>query len=141
MSYIATTFLDYLNENDEFDKEYLTVYHGTIPKFVNSIKKYGLEDKTSTPYQQGWYTVSTDFESALFHAHSDENNEFVYVFEFKIPIVENTRWIGYPYLWKGEKMRENSMWFALMKKLPKKFITKVHKISYDEWLDRKSKGF
>jgi len=137
--FIATTIREYLNENVQ---NYITVYHGTIPKFVDSIKNNGLEDKTSTPYQQGWYMLSTDFESALFHAHpSDENKEFVYVFEFKIPIIENDRWVGYPYLWKGSKISDNSTWFALMKKIPKKFISKIHKISYEEWINQKQKGF
>ena len=137
--FTETTILDYLNENI---KNYITVYHGTTPKFVNSIKMNGLEDRTSTPYQQGWYTVSTDFESALFHANpSYDNKESVYVFEFKIPIIENNRWYGYPYLWKGGIRTDKSTWFALMKKIPRKFITKIHEISYEDWITQKQIGF
>jgi hypothetical protein len=128
----------FLNENIS---NTITVYHGTIPKFVNSIRENGLEDNTSTPYIQGWYMVSTDFESALFHANTDDKKDFVYVFEFQIPIIENDRWVGYPYLWKGSKMNDNSTWFALMKKIPKKFIKKLHKISYNEWIFQKNRGF
>lgn len=136
---IITTIGEYLSENS---KEYITVYHGTNPKFVNSIERNGLEDRTSTPYQQGWYMVSTDFESALFHANpSDDNKDFVYVFEFKIPIVENSRWVGYPYLWKGETINDNSTWFALMKKIPKTFIAKLHKVPYETWINQKQNGF
>jgi len=137
--FIATTIREYLNESEI---KTIRVFHGTIPKFVDGIKKNGLEDRSGTPYQQGWYMVATDFESALFHANpSDENKDSVYVFEFNIPITENDRWVGYPYLWKGEKRDDNSTWFALMKKIPSKFISKIHKISYDEWIDRKNKGF
>jgi len=119
----------------------IRVFHGTLPKFVDGIKKNGLEDRSGAPYQQGWYMVATDFESALFHANPDENKDFVYVFEFNIPINEKYRWVGYPYLWKGEKLNDNSTWFALMKKIPSKLILKSHKISYGEWVDRKNKGF
>ena len=128
-------------EINEYMNDSLTVYHGTKGKFLNSIKKNGLEDKTSAPYQQGWYMVSTDFESALFHANPDEKKDLVYVFEFKVPITENNRWVGYPYLWLGQKMKDNSTWFALMRKLPRKFITKIHKVTYDEWINQKNKGF
>ena len=120
----------------------LTDREKEISKFVDSIKKNGLEDKTSTPYQQGWYMVSTDFESALFHANpSDDNKEFVYVFEFRIPIIENVWWEGYPYLWKSAVRNDKSSWFALMKKLPKSFISKIHKISYEDWINQKQRGF
>jgi hypothetical protein len=127
-----------LVENHE---KYLTVFHGTIPKFVGDIKLNGLEDNTSTPYQQGWYMVSTDFNSALFHANPDDNKDFVYVFEFKIPIIKNTRWFGYPWLWKGMERTKDSTWFTLMKKLPNNLIHKIHKVSYDEWINIKNIGF
>ncbi len=117
----------------------ITVYHGTKPKFIENIKENGLTDNTG--YNQGWYMVSTDFESALFHAHSDENNDYVFVIEFEIPIEENNRWYGYPYLWKGYKRDDNSTWFALMQKLPAHFIKKIHKISYDNWIKQKNIGF
>ena len=140
--FIKTTINEYLNEEQEVEN-YITVYHGTIPKFVDNIKNNGLEDRSGTPYQQGWYMVSTDFESALFHAipSNDNNKEFVYVFEFKIPIIENDRWEGYPYLWTGMIRNDKSTWFALMRKIPKKFINKIHKISYADWINQKQKGF
>lgn len=135
--FIKTKIRELLTENES---KVLKVFHGTNPKFVDSIKKDGLKNK-SMGYQQGWYMVSTDFESALFHANPDDNKELVYVFEFNIPITENNRWVGYPYLWKGSKRNDNSTWFALMKEIPSEFITKIHEISYDEWIDRKKKGF
>ena len=117
----------------------LTVYHGTKPKFVNTIKQEGLIDKRG--YNQGWYVVSTDFESALFHSHPDTEGGDVYVIEFKIPVEDNDRWLGYPYLWKGSKMTDNSTWFALMQKLPSNFINKVHKVSYNDFMKQKNNGF
>lgn len=118
--------------------EYLTVYHGTKPFNAHYIEKEGL--KNNQGYNQGWYMVSTDFESALYHAYSDFEKD-VYVFEFRIPIVENDRWLGYPYLWKGVERSDNSTWFALKKPLPKEFIVKVHKVKYTDWLRQKNKGF
>jgi hypothetical protein len=118
------------------DKEILTVYHGTKPKFVKEILNNGLIDKSG--YNQGWYVLSTDFESALFHAHSDE--DFVPVIEFEIPL-EHKKWFGYPYLWKGEKRNDNSTWFALKQPIPKEFITKVHKVPYEDWIKQKELGF
>lgn len=117
----------------------ITVYHGTKPKFVNDIKNNGLIDKSG--YNQGWYMVSTDFESALFHAHPDDNNSSVFVIEFEIPNNENDRWDGYPYLWKGQKRNDNSTWFALMQQIPKEFIKKIHKVDYDKWTNQKNLGF
>jgi len=121
------------------EKKTLKVYHGTKSKFVKSIKENGLKDKTG--YNQGWYMVSTDFASALFHTHPDDKKDFVYVFEFEIPIPENDRWVGYPYLWEGGKINDNSTWFALMQALPKSFIKKIHKVSYEDWLSQKQKEF
>lgn len=129
---------DKLNENYN-KKDIITVYHGTKPKFITNIKQNGLIDKSG--YNQGWYMVSTDFESALFHAHPDENDNNVYVVEFEIPNNENERWDGYPYLWEGQKMKDNSTWFALMKQIPKEFIKKIHKIDYNTWIKQKESGF
>ena len=127
-----------LNENKIKNKS-ITIFHGTKPKHINSIKQDGLVDKTG--YNQGWYMVSTDFESALFHAHPDDSSGDVFVIEFKIPNNENDRWDGYPYLWKGQRMKDNSVWFALMKKIPKEFIKKIHKIDYNNWIKQKERGF
>lgn len=135
--FIFNAIRKYLNENTS--KNNLIVFHGTQPKFLNLIKQNGLIDKTG--YSQGWYMVSTDFESALFHALPDENKDYVYVFEFEIPNNKNDRWDGYPYLWKGQKMKDNSMWFALMKQIPKKHIKKIHKIKYSNWIKQKERGF
>lgn len=136
-----------LNENKipNNNNNNITVYHGTKPKFINDIKKNGLIDKNSN-YSQGWYMVSTDFESALFHSHPDEsdNNDSVYVVEFEIPNninINNGRWVGYPYLWKGQKMKDNSTWFALMQQIPKEFIKNIHKIDYQTWIKQKERGF
>jgi hypothetical protein len=137
--YIFKSFKsDKLNE-ELINNNIITVYHGTKPKFVNNIKRNGLIDKSG--YNQGWYMVSTDFESALFHAHPDENDNNVYVVEFEIPNNKNNRWDGYPYLWKGQKMKDNSTWFALMQQIPKEFIKKTHKINYTDWIKQKERGF
>jgi 8-oxo-dGTP pyrophosphatase MutT (NUDIX family) len=127
------------NLNESTDNKFITVYHGTKPKFVSSIKQNGLVDKSG--YNQGWYVVSTDFESALFHSHPDEDKGDTNVIEFKIPINNNDKWLGYPYLWKGEKMNDNSTWFALMQKLPSEFITKIHTVDYDTFIKQKNSGF
>lgn len=125
--------------NESLNKKFITVYHGTKPKFVSSIKQNGLIDKSG--YNQGWYVVSTDFESALFHSHPDEDKGDTNVIEFKVPINDNDKWLGYPYLWKGQKMNGNSTWFALMQKLPTEFITKIHTINYDTFMKQKNAGF
>jgi len=124
--------------NEEIEK-YLTVYHGTQPKFVDSIKNNGLIDKTG--YNQCWYMVSTDFDSALFHSNPEIKGGDVYVVKFKVPLKDNKYWDGYPYLWKGEKRNNNSIWFALMKRIPKNFIKKIHKINYQDWIKQKEVGF
>jgi hypothetical protein len=107
--------------------------------FTDSIKNNGLIDKTG--YNQGWYMVSTDFDSALFHSNPEIKGGDVHVVKFKVPLKDNKYWDGYPYLWKGEKRSDNSTWFALMKKLPKDFIEKVEVISYEKWIKQKNKGF
>jgi hypothetical protein len=132
-------FEDYVKSVLPNQTYYIKVYHGTKSKFVDDIKKEGLKDKSG--YNQGWYMVSTDFESALFHAHPDEDSGIVYVFEFKIPIVKNDRWDGYPYLWKGQKMNEKSTWYALMQEIPSRFITDIIEVDKEYWLMQKNKGF
>lgn len=127
------------NQMNENKKNFLTVYHGTQPKFVEKIKKDGLVDKTG--YNQGWYMVSTDFESALFHAHPEDSGDKVYVFKFKIPIEKNKYWLGYPYLWKGQDRSDKSTWFALMQKIPKEFIEKIQIVDYNTWQNQKNKDF
>ena len=84
--------------------------------------------------------LSTDFESALFHANAINKGDDVPVIEFQIP-KGNKHWEGYPYLWEEEKRNDKSSWFSLMKAIPKKFITKIHYVKYDNWLKQKSEGF
>lgn len=120
---------------NESDRKTITVYHGTHTKHVEKIKKDGLVSNVGY-YNAGWYMVSTDFESALFHATPIENGE-VYVFEFEIPIVDG-RWFGYPYLWKPYVRSDNSMWFALKEPIPAKYIKQVHEVKYQDWLEQKS---
>lgn len=87
--------------------------------------------------------VSTDFESALYHAYPNESDieKYAYVIEFQIPNKKIERWDGYPYLWKGHKRKDDSIWFALMQKIPSDFIKKVHKVDYDTWQKQKQKGY
>lgn len=129
------TLKDFLNESNT---NYITVYHGTNTKFVDDIKKNGLIPKITSA---NWYMVSTDFESALFHAIPQENSE-VYIFEFKIPINNNKPyWEGYPYLWKAYKRTEKSTWYALMDTLTPNMIVDVHKVPYEKWSEQKIKKF
>lgn len=144
--FIQTTIHKYLNEQktditkDSSEiKNTITVYHGTKRKFVDSIIKNGLIDNTG--YNQGWYMVSTDIESALYHAYTNSKDEKVYIFEFEIPNDENDIWDGYPYLWKGYKRSDKSTWFALKNKIPKEFIKNIHKIEYEDWLKQKQIGY
>ena len=123
----------YVLENNGDDT--LTVYHGTNNKFVNDIKTNGLIDKQNH-YSQGWYVVSTDIESALFHA-TPQNKEDVTVFEFEIPLIDNHYWEGYPYLWNGEKRNDKSTWYALKQPLPPNLIKNIHRIPYQDWVQRK----
>ena len=94
-NFIKTTIRKYLNEQqnnlikESKQSNTIKVFHGTKPKFVNDIKNNGLIDKSG--YNQGWYMVSTDFESALFHAHPDNDNGDVYVIEFEIPNIHRTK--------------------------------------------------
>ncbi len=126
--------------NEYFSKDTIKVYHGTKPKFVEEIKKNGLIDKTEV-YSPGWYMLSTDFESALFHAHPDMEGGDVFVIEFEIPNLVNEMWDGYPYLWKGEIRNDKSIWFALKEPLPNKFIKDIIKVDYDKWIKRKDLKF
>ena len=122
-------------------KDYLTLYHGTIGKFVNDIKRNGLISRMGYD-SPNWFMLSSDMESALFHTTPEENNKYVYVVEFKIPIInEKRRWIGYPYLWPPEERNDKSKWYSLRKEIPSKFINKIHKFTKDEWVDQKNKGF
>ncbi len=121
------------------EKDKIIVYHGTRNKYVNDILTKGLIDKTG--YNQGWYMCSTDFESALYHAQPDEEGGDVPVIKFEIPNEENDRWTGYPYLWAGHVRNSNSTWYALMTKIPKDFITKVYRISNEDWLKQKQLGY
>ncbi len=117
----------------------LTVYHGTMPKKVSSIKSKGLENKTG--YDAGWYMVSTDFESALYHARPDEEGGSTVVIEFEIKYNSEDRWVGYPYLWKGEVRDSKSTWYALKEPIPAKFIKKIHTVPHDKWIQQKNSGF
>ena len=83
--------------------------------------------------------VSTDLESALFHATAEEG-EKAPVVEFKVP-VDNSKWEGYPYFWPPYNRNDNSKWFALKQPLLKEFITKIHNISYDDFVKQKIEKF
>lgn len=135
---LRTCISEYLHNLCESTGNTITVYHGTKRKFINQIKRNGLVNKTG--YNQGWYMVSTDFDSALFHAHPEDDRGDVYVIEFQLPSTSE-RWEGYPYLWPGEVRSGKSTWYSLKQPLPKEFIQKVHSVGYDEWLTVKNQGF
>lgn len=122
----------------EQDSKYLILYHGTRPKNITKIKSNGLTN--SMHYENGWYMLASDIESAIYHATPDEDGGDVAVFEFKIPI-GNRKWEGYPYLWPAEVRTSTSSWFALREPIPAKFIKKVHKIPHEKYITQKQKGF
>lgn len=116
----------------------ITVYHGTHNNKESQISQEGLKTGNMGYDSAGWYMVSTDFESALFHATPNEKSDAI-VFEFKVPIT-NEHWKGYPYFWPPYKRNNESEWYALKQPIPSKFIKKIHKISYDVFLQQKSNG-
>lgn len=118
------------------NKKYLTLYHGTILKNLPKIQENGLVSNLG--YSAGWYMLSSDFESALYHGTALSEGEQVPVIEFHIPIIETDRWEGYPYVWAEEKRNDKSSWYAPMKEIPKEFIHKVHYVSYEDWLKQKT---
>ena len=135
-SIVSSRIQKILNENSN---QTFTVFHGTKEKFVEDIKTNGLINPSGN-YNQGWYVVSTDIESALFHAYAEEGG-FAFVFEFEIPIEEKGHWKGYPYLWSGAERTSTSIWFAQMRPIPKEFIKTIHKVPHQEWLIQKGRGF
>lgn len=114
------------------------VFHGTTLKKAESIKSQGL--KSTNGYDSaGWYMVSTDFESALFHAYAEPGEKAV-VFEFEVPL-DNTKWEGYPYFWPPYDRANGSQWFALKQILPKELINKIHYVDYETYLKQKNLKF
>lgn len=118
----------------------LKVYHGTNTGKVGLIKSNGLISPLGYDNPE-WFMVSTDFESALFHA-TPVNEGSVFVFEFTVPVEKHSkRWFGFPYFWKGYERTASSTWYALKEPLPRTLITRVHEISYVDWIDRKRKKY
>lgn len=133
--YITNIFEEYIVNNGE---QYLTVYHGTQPKFIDSIKQDGLRDKD---YRHGSHMLSSNFNTAVYYSKPDREGGDTIVIEFSIPYDKTNRWIGYPYLWMGHVMSDNSVWYSLKKPLPPEFITKVHTVPYVDWMKQKNTGF
>ena len=121
---------------ESLEKE-IVVFHGTLAKFVNPIKNNGLVAKNY--HDAKWFMVSTDLESALFHATPNEG-ESAYIFEFKVPVT-NDKWEGYPYFWPPYIRENGHKWFALKQALDSKYITNLHEVTYEEYLEQKNKGF
>lgn len=115
---------------------YLKLYHGTSLKNISKIEKEGLISNIG--YSAGWYMLSTDFESALYHGNALKEGDEVPVIEFEIPITETDKWDGYPYVWVEEKRNDKSSWYAPKKAIPKEFIKKIHYVSYNDWLNQKN---
>ena len=126
-------FNEFYNDNE------VTLYHGTLPKHVQNIKSNGLESPKGYHDAQ-WYMLSTDFDSALFHAVPKDDSS-VFVAEFKIPFEENDRWEGYPYLWPANKRDDKSRWYALKQPIPKEFLVDIHEVSNEDYAKQKLKGF
>lgn len=129
----------YYNSLEESEGDYLKVYHGTMNKKLPSIKSRGLESSMGY-HNPEWYMVSTDFESALFHANGNEEEETIPVIEYKIPIKDG-RWYGDPYFWPSYDRGVSSKWFSLKEVIPSEYIVKVHEIPYNNFIEQKRKGF
>jgi len=127
-------FKDVLNEGKN---KYMTLYHGTHYESVSKIQKDGIIPERALA---NWYMLASDIESAIFHSIPDEN--FSYVFELKIPVLDNDdQWDGYPYIWPENKRSSKSSWYGIKTKIPKKFIVKLHKISIEKYEKQKNEGF
>jgi hypothetical protein len=129
-------FKQFLNEKkDRSPKpEMVTVYHGTTEKNVADIKKKGLIDRQGV-YSPTWYMVATDFKSALFHSNATEDDGAV-VIEFAVPITSEL-WDGHPWFWPPNVRDRGSKWYAPTKAIPKKFIKKIHKVSFEDFVKNK----
>lgn len=129
----------FINEIRNGVPETKIVYHGTSLKKVEEIKSKGLNAGSMGYQSAGWYMVSTDFASALFHATAEDGHQAP-VFEFEVP-VDNTKWEGHPYFWPPYERNSESKWFALKQPLPNKFIKKIHYVDYDNFIKQKNEGF
>ena len=118
-----------------------TVYHGTRGgnKNIPSIKSNGLTN--TMHYSPKWYMLSTDFESALYHASPSEDGGDVYVIEYEVPLDNESKWMGYPFFWKSYDRSSKSQWYSLKMKLDSKYIKNIHKISNADWRKQKNEGF
>lgn len=133
-------FVNFINESNS---EYMILYHGTHSKFKDSIYENGLNEPTGL-YSPGWYMLSSDIESAIYHATPTDGETNVYIFEFKIPIQTDLyprHWNGYPYLWTEYKRNENSSWYALREPLSKEMINELYEIDIDTWREIKMNGY
>jgi len=135
------SFKEFLDNHLTEKKDYLILYHATIKKNIPSIKKQGLIDQSSN-YSAGWFMLSDEPNSAIFHSpYAPEENLYPVVITFKIPVIEvKRRWDGFPYVWPPHQGK-GYKWYALMKPLPPEFITNVRDISEKEWFKIKNKGF
>lgn len=122
------------------DQKTIKLFHGINSKNLNSIKNNGITSPTGY-HSPEWFMLSTDFESALYHATPGEDGEDVFIIELIVPIPDNEKWFGYPYLWKGYVRNDNSSWFSLKQPIPKEFINNVHNVSNLSWLKQKKNGF
>lgn len=122
----------------ESSNDSIILFHGTIPNRVQSIESEGIKSKDYHSPQ--WYMLSSDFESALYHADGTEE-EGATVFKIQVPIVDKSPWSGYPYLWPEEKFNNGRSWYALKQPIPSEFIVDKIVVPYEQWSQQKSKGF
>jgi hypothetical protein len=118
----------------------LTVYHGTSPSKALKIKTQGLKDSSGN-YSSDWFMLSTDMESALYHARIEEEGGDVAVVEFKIEIDPEEIWEGFPYLWKPYDRSSKSSWYGIRTDIPAKFVKTIHNFSNVEWKKQKNIGY
>jgi len=119
------------------EEKFIKVFHGTSIENLESIEIEGLKNERGYGDSQ-WYMVSTDFQSAIFHAKIDEGSEAV-VIEFKVSVT-NKHWDGNPQFWPPYERSETSKWYALKEPISKDNIEAIHKVPYEEFIKYKNKG-
>jgi hypothetical protein len=115
-------------------KKHITLYHGTSHQYLPMIIKNGVISKFYS--DSTYFMFSTDIRSAILHSKITKEGYNAPVLEFHIPASEKEYefWEGYPYFYEEYKRKENSSWFSPKKKIPQKFIHKIHYITYSDYI-------
>lgn len=108
---------------------YLNLFHGTSDTNLNKIKQEGLKSPTESA---SWYMLSSNKDDAIYHSEKIHGNPIV--IEFYVPIMKNSKWEGYPYLWRPYKVGGSfkGKWYAIREILPPKFIKNIFKVTKED---------